>query len=61
MISQDRLISWLLEGDPAVRWQVQRDLLQAAPDVIQLEREQVAARGWGARFLAHQDPNGNLG
>ncbi len=61
MISKDTVISWLLEGDPAVRWQVQRDLLHAAPDVIQREREQVAARGWGARFLAHQDPTGTWG
>jgi hypothetical protein len=25
------IISWLLEGDPSIRWQVQRDLLNASP------------------------------
>lgn len=61
MISKNTVISWLLEGDPAVRWQVQRDLLQAAPDVIKREREQAATQGWGARFLALQDPTGTWG
>jgi hypothetical protein len=25
-----RVINWLLEGDPAIRWQVLRDLLNAS-------------------------------
>jgi hypothetical protein len=45
----------LLAGDPAVRWQVLRDLLDApAPDVA-AERDRVALEGWGARLLALQD------
>ena len=26
------VIDWLLEGDPAIRWQVMRDLLDAPPE-----------------------------
>ncbi len=61
MTTKDTLISWLMDGDPAVRWQVQRDLLQAEPDIFQHEREKVALQGWGARFLAFCDPAGTWG
>ena len=28
-----RLADWLLDSDPALRWQVERDLLGAAPEI----------------------------
>lgn len=52
-------IEWLLDGDPAVRWQVMRDLLDEPDHVIADERVRVATTGWGARLLAHQDPEGS--
>ncbi len=51
-------LAWLMEGDPAVRWQVMRDLLGAAPDEVRAERARVAAEGWGAQLLAAQDADG---
>jgi hypothetical protein len=51
-------IEWLLEGDPAVRWQVLRDLRDAPDDVVSAERARVATAGWGARLLDLQDPEG---
>src|SRR2546427_444440 len=54
----DGTIRWLLEGDPAIRWQVLRDLLGAAERTVQRERQKVARAGWGARLLARQDPQG---
>ncbi|HET7143396.1 MAG TPA: hypothetical protein VFI68_05205 [Anaerolineales bacterium] len=54
-------ISWLLEGDPSIRWQVQRDLLNASPAKYELERRKVAKEGWGARLLTLQDSNGHWG
>ncbi|MCU0485663.1 MAG: hypothetical protein MUC85_06080 [Anaerolineales bacterium] len=54
-------ISWLLEGDPAIRWQVQRDLLDAPPEVYLAERQRVAETGWGAALLARQDPENTWG
>jgi hypothetical protein len=27
MASEESVIDWLLDGDPAIRWQVMRDLL----------------------------------
>ena len=46
------VIDWLLEGDPAIRWQVLRDLTDASPDEVAAERARVEREGWGARLLA---------
>jgi len=52
------VIDWLLDGDPAIRWQVLRDLMNAAPDEVARERARVEHEGWGARLLALEDPDG---
>jgi hypothetical protein len=58
-ISQEALaIRWLLDGDPAVRWQVLRDLLGAGGREVERERRKLAREGWAARLLAKQDPDG---
>ena len=49
---------WLLDGDPAIRWQVLRDLTDAPAAQVAGERAQVADRGWGAQLLAAQDADG---
>ena len=49
---------WLLDSDPALRWQVERDILNAAPDVWRATRSTVATTGFGARLLALQDADG---
>lgn len=54
----DGAIQWLLDGDPAIRWQALRDLVGAAERTIERQRKQVARGGWGARLLATQDPEG---
>jgi hypothetical protein len=52
------VIDWLLDGDPAIRWQVLRDLTDASPDEVAAERARVSHVGWGARLLAVEDPDG---
>ena len=54
-------LKWLLDSDPAIRWQVMRDLSGDAPKAIAAERSRVATEGWGARLLALQSPAGNWG
>ncbi len=54
----DGVIRWLLDGDPAIRWQTLRDLAGAAESTCERERRKVAREGWGARLLARQDPEG---
>ena len=51
-------LDWLLDSDPAIRWQVLRDLVHAPGEVVLKERARVAAEGWGAKLLALQDQDG---
>ncbi len=51
-------IAWLLAGDPAIRWQVQRDLL-GQPYTQECAR--VAREGWGADLLSRQTADGHWG
>ena len=54
-------LKWLLDSDPAIRWQVLRDLTDEARSVIEAERFRVATEGWGAALLARQSRAGNWG
>ncbi|HEX7105783.1 MAG TPA: squalene cyclase [Acidothermaceae bacterium] len=53
-----RGLDWLLDSDPAIRWQALRDLADAPTDVVAAERARVATSGWGARLLAARDDDG---
>jgi hypothetical protein len=53
------VIDWLLGSDPAIRWQVMRDLTDAPADEVAAERAKVATEGWGAALLARQGTDGN--
>ncbi len=52
------VIDWLLDADPAIRWQVMRDLSRESAAAVAAERARVATEGWGARLLALQAPDG---
>jgi len=54
----DEVLDWLMEGDPAIRWQTMRDLLDAPQEAWESERSTVSSHGWGKRFLELQDPEG---
>ncbi len=54
----DKTVQWLLEGDPAIRWQTLRDLLGASESVVERERKKISREGWGARLLAKQYADG---
>jgi hypothetical protein len=51
-------LDWLLDADPAIRWQVLRDLADAPAETVAAERARVATEGWGARLLALQGTDG---
>jgi hypothetical protein len=57
----NRVIDWLLASDPAIRWQVMRDLLDAPEGDWRLERAKVEVQGWGARLFELQDNDGQWG
>ena len=51
-------VDWLLDAEPAIRWQAMRDLTDATPAAIVSERTRVASEGIGAEILNLQQPNG---
>lgn len=51
-------LDWLFDSDPAIRWQVLRDLANGSPEAVVAEHEKVATVGWGARLLALQGDDG---
>lgn len=61
MTSESPVTRWLLDSDPAIRWQVLRDLTDAPEDEIAAARARVATEGMGARLLALQAPDGRWG
>jgi hypothetical protein len=58
MLATPAVIDWLLDSDPAIRWQVMRDLIDAPEAQWAAERARVETEGWGARLLACQDADG---
>lgn len=52
------VLEWLLDSDPAIRWQVLRDLIHAPEAVVSAERAKTAVEGWGDRLLALQSEDG---
>ena len=58
MAIDPNVLDWLLDSDPALRWQVQRDLAGASPETWGLTRARVATEGFGARLLSKQDADG---
>jgi hypothetical protein len=57
----DSTLRWLLDSDPALRWQVMRDLLDAPPEQVAAERARVATEGAGAQLLSLQAADGSWG
>jgi hypothetical protein len=54
----DDVIAWMLAADPALAWQVERDLLDLPADRWEATRARVSREGMGARLLALQDGDG---
>lgn len=53
-----KVLDWLLDSDPALRWQVLSDLVHAPEDLVAAERAKTVTQGWGARLLALQGEDG---
>ena len=54
----DPTMRWLLAGDPAIRWQVLRDLLDRPRGEWQREQAKLTRTGWAYRILKRQDGAG---
>jgi len=60
-MNKEKIIEWLLDSDPSIRWQVLRDLVGTSKEMIAEERQKVATEGWGAKLLSYQDTSGRWG
>jgi len=61
MASRRAILKWLLDSDPAIRWQVMRDLTDEPGEAVAAERARVASEGYGARLLGLQAQGGQWG
>ncbi|MER7798580.1 squalene cyclase [Microbacterium sp. NPDC096154] len=52
------LAEWLLDSDPALRWQVERDILRLPEEAWRATRARVAEEGWARTLLDRQDAEG---
>jgi hypothetical protein len=52
-------IDWLVDSDPAIRWQAMRDLTDASPEAVAAVRARVPREGVGAQILASQGSEGS--
>ncbi|MDZ7884173.1 MAG: squalene cyclase [Mycobacterium sp.] len=57
-MAAESLITWLLDSDPALRWQVERDLMYTQSEVWEATRARTATEGFAARLLAQQGSDG---
>ena len=57
-MNENEIIEWLLQGDVAVQYQVQRDLFGSDQRELQ---ERIAREGWGMRFLSLRKRDGHWG
>jgi hypothetical protein len=58
MASEESVIDWLLAGDPVIRWQVMRDLLDERAEAWERERRRTVESGWVAELLGQRRPDG---
>lgn len=56
--TRPQVLDWLIDSDPALRWQVERDLVGAPPQTWEATRRRIATEGFGARLLSRQDADG---
>ncbi len=59
MTPDSSVTTWLLAGDPVIRWQVMRDLLDEPAETWEAERRRTAEGGWVAGMLERQAPDGS--
>src|ERR1039457_2102993 len=58
MADSGSVLGWLVASDPAIRWQVMRDLLGVPESHWRAERARVTTEGWGVLLLSYEDEDG---
>lgn len=55
---QQETITWLLDSDPSIRWQVMKDLQGMDESTYEQERQKLQDQGWGSELLNLQAEDG---
>lgn len=61
MQDREKLMHWLLQGDPAIVYQARRDLFSADREELLPLQSRIEREGWGARLLQARRPDGRWG
>lgn len=57
-MTNNEIISWLLEGDVSIQYQTYRDLLDTDKPNL---RKKIESEGWGLKFLSYRKQDGHWG
>lgn len=57
-MNKEEIITWLLDSDPAIRWQVMKDVQDTEESIYTQERQKLVEEGWCAKLLRLQDKDG---
>jgi hypothetical protein len=55
------VLDWLLSGDAAIIYQVNRDILHAKAGKLEILQNRISKEGWGKQFLAYRKKDGQWG
>jgi hypothetical protein len=56
-----KIIDWLEDSDPVIRFRLHRDLLHSDPFIVNQIRESIATQGWGKAFMDHRNDDKHWG
>ncbi|MGM0446371.1 MAG: hypothetical protein ACQEQH_08165 [Bacillota bacterium] len=54
---KNELIEWLLKGDPSIKYQLHRDLLDTDRKKLERLQQDIAENGWGHKLISKQGDN----
>ena len=52
------VVEWLMEGDPVIRWQTAKELLDQPEHVWRSHRHKMVEEGWGKSFVENLRQDG---
>jgi len=53
-----KLANWLLDSDPAIRWQVMKEIQDQPEFIYNQERSKLSSTGWAGELLGKQGSDG---
>ncbi len=51
MNSDQEILSWLMDSDPSIRWQVMKDIQGLDENIYIKDRQDLSSKGWSSQLL----------